>query len=158
MIITLNYKSPLGLPSGVTLQPGVPTPVHGWESDRKSKIVQAWVKSGILKVGHEPSQFMPDDGQQPSSADDAPKGQFLGLPDAGGETSGSEEASDESTQDDDAADESTAGETGEQTLEEAPQHSEAEEKAQLLAALEAKGIKVDKRTGIKRLRELSAES
>src|SRR5690606_11005086 len=108
MIITLNYRAPLGLPSGVTLQPGIPTVVHGWDYDIKSRVVQAWVKAGILKLGDgQRSQFVSDPEPQPEP-------------------------------------ESRQQET------EAPPDDIAptDEKAELLAALEEKGIKADKRTGI----------
>lgn len=132
MIITLNYKSPLGLPSGVTLQPGIPTPVHGWDSDSKSKIVQAWVKSGILKLGTEPSQFMPGE---------------------------SEEVVDEDAPDSQEPEYVETHAIGDEEPVEVPANQPAvDEKAELLAALEAKGIKADKRTGINKLRTLLAES
>lgn len=47
MVITNTYKKPLGLP-GVTLHPGVPTPVHNWEELRKNHVVAAWVKAKVL--------------------------------------------------------------------------------------------------------------
>src|SRR5690554_96751 len=118
MIITSTWRAPLGLPSGVTLEPGVPTVVHGWDQDMKSRIVQAWVKSGILKVGN---------GQ---------KSQFVSEPEPLPEPERKQE----------------------QPETEAPKAEVADEKTELLAALEAKGIKADKRTGIKKLKSLLAES
>lgn len=72
-IITSRYKKPLGLPSGVTLEPNTPTAVHGWESDKKSKVVQAWVKSGMLVEGdlQPASRFM----SEPNLANTLPQGE-----------------------------------------------------------------------------------
>lgn len=48
MKITNNYKGPLGLPDGTILQPGVQTPVDGWEQLKKNSVVQGWLKAEIL--------------------------------------------------------------------------------------------------------------
>lgn len=47
MVITNTHKKPLGLP-GVTLHPGVPTPVHNWEELKRNHVVAAWVKAKVL--------------------------------------------------------------------------------------------------------------
>lgn len=132
MIITLNYRAPLGLPSGVTLQPGIPTPVHGWDADSKSKIVQAWVKSGILKVGQGLSKFMPDEseGVVGQDAPDSQEPEYVETHAIGDE----------------------------EPVEVPANQPAADEKAELLAALEARGIKADKRTGVAKLRALLAET
>lgn len=115
MIITLNHKAPLGLPSGVKLQPLVPTHVPHWESDMKSALVRAWVKSGALKVGDaQPSKFVSD-----------------------------------------LVPEAPAQEVAQVETESIPA---ATDKESLIAALEAKGIKADRRMGIKKLQELLAAS
>lgn len=51
-IVTLNYKTPVQLPSSTVLQPHTPTHVPNWESDIKSRVVQRWVEAGILLVGN----------------------------------------------------------------------------------------------------------
>lgn len=51
-IVTLNYKTPVQLPSSTVLQPHTPTHVPDWESDIKSRVVQRWVEAGILLVGN----------------------------------------------------------------------------------------------------------
>ncbi|HGM6729712.1 TPA: hypothetical protein ACKQBZ_000766 [Stenotrophomonas maltophilia] len=48
MKITNNHKGPLGLPDGTILQPGVQTPVDGWEQLKKNSVVQGWLKAEIL--------------------------------------------------------------------------------------------------------------
>ena len=49
-IITNNHKSPLGLPGGTVLDPGVKTSVHNWNAVKDNKVVAAWVKARILIV------------------------------------------------------------------------------------------------------------
>lgn len=49
-IITNNHKSPLGLPGGTVLDPGVETPVHNWHAVKDNNVVAAWVKARILVV------------------------------------------------------------------------------------------------------------
>lgn len=106
MLITNNHKTALGLNDGTLLQPGVPTPVPGWDALKKNAVIAAWVKAGILTEGAAsaaPSKFVPVNT----------------TPDLG-----------------------------------------HDEKAELQAALEAKGIEFGKRWGIKKLRDAleSAES
>lgn len=56
MKITNNHKGPLGLPDGTILQPGVQTPVDGWEQLKKNSVVQGWLKAEILTAeGGKPS-------------------------------------------------------------------------------------------------------
>lgn len=147
MIITLNYNAPLGLPSGVTLQPGVPTVVHGWASDKKSKVVQAWLKKGILQEGNGlRSQFAPD--LHPVAGEGGEQ-TGTGTPEneekvSAGEQPGDEKPSAEA-QAQDAQSEQRPGE-------------KIDEKSELLAELEKRGIKADKRTGVKKLKALLAES
>lgn len=64
--ITNTHSTPLGLPGGVVLQPGVPTPVHGWDKIRDSHVVREWLKAGVLKAegapaGDQGSQFVVPD-------------------------------------------------------------------------------------------------
>lgn len=60
MAITNTYKTALQLPNGTVLHPGVPTPVHDWETIRKNHVVAAWVKAKILV---ESEQRAPDDDE-----------------------------------------------------------------------------------------------
>lgn len=48
--VTNTSKQPLGLPSGIVVQPGETVAVPSWESDSGNRIVQAWVHNGILKA------------------------------------------------------------------------------------------------------------
>lgn len=132
MIITLNYRTSLGLPSGVLLNPGVPTLVPLWESDKKSAVVRAWVKTGLLKEGDGlTSKFVSDQDAGTDAGDDGTgQGKFYGA-----------EVDEVLTNDP-----------------RIPRSAPADEKAEILAALAAKGITADKRMGIVKLKTLLAES
>lgn len=66
MHITNTYRQALGLPNGQILQPGVPTPVMGWDELKKNAVITAWVKAGVLREGDAPpnpegSKLLPPD-------------------------------------------------------------------------------------------------
>lgn len=70
MIVTSNHNAPLGLPTGQTLAPHTPTPVHNWAEIKRNAVVSAWLRAGVLKesgevqAGDQGSKFV-----QPDKAD-----------------------------------------------------------------------------------------
>jgi|GEM_PF-1429354 len=59
MKITNNHKSPLGLPDGTVLAPGVAETVANWEQLKKNTVVQGWIKAKILTLGGDASASSP---------------------------------------------------------------------------------------------------
>lgn len=49
--VTNNHKSPLRLPDGTLLNPGVETNVAKWDEVSKNATVKAWADAGVLSVG-----------------------------------------------------------------------------------------------------------
>lgn len=48
--ITNKHDTPLGLPDGTTLPPGVATNVPQWDQIKGNAVLQAWQNAGILEV------------------------------------------------------------------------------------------------------------
>lgn len=52
--ITNKHHTPLGLPNGTTLSPGVATNVQDWDEIKDNAVLKAWEKAGILAVDSKP--------------------------------------------------------------------------------------------------------
>lgn len=63
MLVTNMHKTALSLPGGIELKPGVETPVHNWDSQKKRPVVAAWLKAGILREAEPapPSELLTPD-------------------------------------------------------------------------------------------------
>lgn len=78
-IITNTYQSPLALPGGTVLQPGVPTPVHGWDKIKDNHVVKAWLKAGTLRAEEAPAGDRGSQFVQPDKAELHAKLDALGV-------------------------------------------------------------------------------
>lgn len=133
-IVTLNYKTPVQLPSSTVLQPHKPTHVLTWESDIKSRVVQRWVEAGILLVGSPTTGTLfeePAPVVAPVATTAAPPVQHGEPPEQESEQEPEQETAQDVEQD--SLQDNTP------TLDE------------LRARLEDAGVKVDKRWGLQRL-------
>lgn len=73
--VTNTSKQPLGLPSGILVPPGATVAVPNWASDASNRVVQAWLRNGILRADAPAAK--PDAGGKGGKA----------KPDAGGDSS-----------------------------------------------------------------------
>ena len=48
--LTNLHKAPLGLPSGLVLEPGVSTDDPNWGRNGANRVVQAWIRARLLRV------------------------------------------------------------------------------------------------------------
>lgn len=126
-IVTLNYKTPVQLPSSTVLQPHRPTHVPNWESDIKSRVVQRWVEAGILLVGSPTTGTLFEEPAPVVATTAAPPVQH-GEPPA-------QEPEQETAQD----------------VEQGSLQDNTPTLDELRARLEDAGVKVDKRWGLQRL-------
>ncbi|KRG47349.1 hypothetical protein ARC20_03190 [Stenotrophomonas panacihumi] len=153
MQIINKHATPLGLPSGQVLVPEVPAPVPDWATLKKNAVVQAWIAAGILIEGKDSAKAaiigtrnLPADvpliEDKVTDLDDLVRQAF--------EASGLElEAWNSLTQ---ADRDSHIGSQLAELKAEAAAPSTEEEKAELIAQLEAAKVKFDKRWGVEKLR------
>lgn len=52
-VIVSRHKSPLGLPGGITLNPGRKVKVERWEIIKDHAVVSAWLRAGVISVEEE---------------------------------------------------------------------------------------------------------
>lgn len=133
-IVTLNYKTPVQLPSSTVLQPHTPTHVPNWESDIKSRVVQRWVEAGILLVGNTMTGTLFEEPAPVVAPTAAPPVQH-GEPPV-------QEPEQETAQE--------PQETA-QDVEQDPPQDNTPTRDELRARLEDAGVLVDKRWGLQRL-------
>lgn len=145
-------KSPLGLPGCPTIDPGGSIYVENFDEISQNKIVAKWLDRGFLEVGGD--EEVAEEVEQPEDTGS----------DVDPETDGTEEtetgdddaeSSDENSEADSDESESDDGESEENTAEESDEDAEKEE---LIAALRNHGINRDKRTSLKKLRDLLEEA
>lgn len=94
--ITNNFIQPLGLPGGPVIAPGATEKVRDWETmHAASRIVQRWVKAGILTVVPKGEKAP----AAPAASNAGDSGESQGQSDAGGENGGTESAQGQQTMD-----------------------------------------------------------
>lgn len=181
MYVTNNHNSPLGLHTGVMLEPGKPKLVHQWDQIKKNAVIQAWMKAGILSESEpehiEKQGVEPDPANSPENAATAVEltgteeettdeiGEGVQVDDQGVEPVASAEIT--VTETPPGADETgfepltiteTPKEKGEISESEQPAPTEDEIKTDLIAKLFKKGIKKDKRASVESLQKLLEEA
>ncbi|OOW99277.1 hypothetical protein [Xanthomonas citri] len=162
MQISNNHMSPLTLPDGTTLVPGSPATVPNWPAIKKNAVVQAWLAANVLSESKDDAEpfllgtfNLPDtilliEGGDTVTRDDVVQNAFkasaLSLEDWNSLPELEREANISTALDTLKANAAAAA----QAVVDA-QTAADQKKVELIAKLEAGGIKHDKRWGVDKL-------
>ncbi|OOW67100.1 hypothetical protein Xmar_07765 [Xanthomonas axonopodis pv. martyniicola] len=162
MQISNNHTSPLSLPDGTTLVPGSPATVPNWPTIKKNAVVQAWLAANVLSESKDDAEpfllgtfnlpetiLLIEDGDTVTRDDvvqNAFKASALSLEDWNSLPELEREANISTALDTLKADAAAAA----QAVVDA-QAAADQKKVELIAKLEAGGIKHDKRWGVDKL-------